>query len=210
MTRRKKKPQNLADEKLKARKRARKAETVGRKPVQRKPAGLSRTTDADSIKDLQQTVGNRVVARLVAQGAGTPAVQRDVFPASEETELAGGATTKGTMPGAGAPIPGAAPPAPMPYPGTSPATQPPGGSSKVEIGSKTAAVKSSKMGSSKGDEPGTMAGMTNMNTVSNNPGASNVVFKPSPGIVPIQSPGTEEGTQQPPAPTPQPEEQEAS
>jgi hypothetical protein len=82
--------------------------------------------------------------------------------------------------------------------------QPPGATSTPKVAS------GSKMGSSMGDEPGTMKGLTSATTVSNDPGQSNAAVKPSAGIVSIQAPGSEEGTQAPPTAPPQQEEQETS
>ncbi|MGD8806662.1 MAG: hypothetical protein PVH65_12465 [Chloroflexota bacterium] len=200
MTRRKRVSHRPTEEKLRAKNRAKKSDSDRGAPVHQIARQLNDnrpgSANPGSIKALQQSVGNRVVSRLVSSGAGAgPAVQREAtIPASEEKELAGAGTTKNTTPGV-------AGPAPSPLPNMA---QPPGATSTPKVAS------GSKMGSSMGDEPGTMKGLTSATTVSNDPGQSNAAVKPSAGIVSIQAPGSEEGTQAPPTAPPQQEEQETS
>lgn len=201
MTRRKRVSHRPLEEKPRAKNRAKKSDSDRGAPVHQIARQLNDnrlgSANPGNVKALQQSVGNQVVSRLISQGAGAgaAAVQRDaIIPASEEKDLAGAATSKNAMPGV-------ASPAPLPFPNVS---QPPGATSTPKVAS------GSKLGSSMGDEPGTMKGLTSATTVSNDPSQSNTAIKSSATIVPIQAPGLEEGTQAPPTAPPQPEEQEAS
>lgn len=206
MTRRKKVSQRPLEENRKARNRARKPAVVRRAPVHqlaRRPHDNGPgAANPEHIKGLQQTVGNRVVTRLLSTAGqgGMPAVQRQpVTPASEEKELVAGSSTKmaSTVPSPG---PSGVP---TPYPNASPATQAPSGASKVLVPSKGAMVgPGSQMGSSMGDEAGTMKGIPSASVSSNMPGPITVAT-PSQAAVTVEG----EGAQPTQTPAPQPEEQ---
>jgi len=200
MARKKQQSQGHLEEQRQATKRARKPEATEGTPVhqlvQRLTGHAPGAVNPQTIKALQRTLGNRVVGRLISPAASTtpPAVQREPFKsASEEQELVGSSPATAKTPAAPGPVP-------IPYPtNTSPMSQAPAGASKVAIKNKAAVTSKSKLGSSMGDEAGTMKGL---------PSATNMSIKPGQSKVVLQAPGSPEQESPQPAPAASPPTEE--
>jgi hypothetical protein len=217
MARHKKISQSHLEENLKAKNRAKRPDSAAAGPVHQIVQRLSDNdldaADPESIKELQQTLGNRVVSQLVSPGSGVAAVQREPVTSAVDDEPIVGSSSHIKSPG---PMPGTpsagAPPAPSPYPNPSPLPGATGATGKTSGAIAPITPGSSKIPGTTGDEPGMAGGLKSMGTSSMMPSHSPIVFDPSSSGATIQPPGSaeQEGTQPAQTPPPQQEEQEGA